>query len=175
MRCLTHFVLFGRHVIYKDKGYTDVLQRRGIRRIKQGGTKCTSRYAAGFTGRLQEREKEMIRVCYYEGCGIVYGEKEPLSDKRITHGLCPKHLEITLNQIRAETRDLTKRTDPFKVLIVEDNTPFRQWFKETLHDRFPSLDLYEAMDGEEALHKAEACGLILCSWISDCLVKTGLS
>ena len=98
----------------------------------------------------------MIRVCYYEGCGIVYGEKEPLSDKRITHGLCPKHLEITLNQIRAETRDLTKRTDPFKVLIVEDNTPFRQWFKETLHDRFPSLDLYEAMDGEEALHKAEA-------------------
>ena len=24
----------------------------------------------------------MIRVCYYKGCGVVYGEKEPLSDKR---------------------------------------------------------------------------------------------
>ena len=22
----------------------------------------------------------MIQVCYYKGCGVVYGEKEPLSD-----------------------------------------------------------------------------------------------
>ena len=44
----------------------------------------------------------MIRVCYYKGCGVVYGEKEPLSDKRITHGLCPKHLKISLKEIKAE-------------------------------------------------------------------------
>ena len=44
----------------------------------------------------------MIRVCYYKGCGVVYGEKEPLSDKRTTHGLCPKHLKISLKEIKAE-------------------------------------------------------------------------
>jgi len=44
----------------------------------------------------------MIRVCYYKGCGLVYGEKEPLSDKNTTHGLCPKHLKISLKEIRAE-------------------------------------------------------------------------
>ena len=44
----------------------------------------------------------MIQVCYYKGCGIVYGEKEPLSDMRITHGLCPKHLKISLKEIGDE-------------------------------------------------------------------------
>jgi hypothetical protein len=44
----------------------------------------------------------MIRVCYYKGCGVVYGEKEPLSDKRTTHGLCPKHLKISLKEIKSE-------------------------------------------------------------------------
>jgi hypothetical protein len=44
----------------------------------------------------------MIRVCYYKGCGVVYGEKDPLSDKRTTHGLCPKHLKISLKEIKAE-------------------------------------------------------------------------
>ena len=44
----------------------------------------------------------MIRVCYYKGCGVVYGEKELLPDKRITHGLCPKHLKISLKEIKAE-------------------------------------------------------------------------
>jgi hypothetical protein len=44
----------------------------------------------------------MIRVCYYRGCEVVYGEKEPLSDKRTTHGLCPKHLNISLKEIKAE-------------------------------------------------------------------------
>ena len=43
----------------------------------------------------------MIRVCYYKGCGVVYGEKKPLSDKSITHGLCPKHLKIYLKEIKA--------------------------------------------------------------------------
>ena len=44
----------------------------------------------------------MIRVCYYKGCGVVYGEKKPLSDKNTTHGLCPKHLKISLKEIKAE-------------------------------------------------------------------------
>ena len=47
----------------------------------------------------------MIRVCYYKGCGVVYGEKEPLSDKRTTHGLCPKHLKISLKEIKAEMEE----------------------------------------------------------------------
>ena len=46
----------------------------------------------------------MIRVCYYKGCGVVYGEKEPLSDKRTTHGLCPNHLKISLKEIKAEMK-----------------------------------------------------------------------
>ena len=44
----------------------------------------------------------MIRVCYYKGCGVVYGAVKPLSDKRTTHGLCPKHLKISLKEIKAE-------------------------------------------------------------------------
>ena len=44
----------------------------------------------------------MIRVCYYKGCGVVYGAIKPLSDKRTTHGLCPKHLKISLKEIKAE-------------------------------------------------------------------------
>lgn len=44
----------------------------------------------------------MIRVCYYQGCGVVFGEKKPLSDKRITHGLCPKHRKVSLKEIKTE-------------------------------------------------------------------------
>jgi len=46
----------------------------------------------------------MIRVCYYLGCGVAYGEKKPLPDKRVTHGLCPKHLKISLKEIKAEMK-----------------------------------------------------------------------
>ena len=42
----------------------------------------------------------MIQVCYYKGCGIIYGEKEPLQDKSVTHGLCPVHHEIALKELR---------------------------------------------------------------------------
>jgi CheY-like chemotaxis protein len=97
----------------------------------------------------------MIQVCYYRGCGAVYGEKEPLSDKQITHGLCPKHLEIALKEIKAEMEKLMERTGSIRVLIVEDSTLFRQLFKETLHDRFPSIEIYEALDGEEAFLQVE--------------------
>ena len=97
----------------------------------------------------------MIQVCYYKGCGVVYGEKEPLSDKRETHGLCPKHLEISLREIKAEMEKLMHKTGSFRVLIVEDSTLFRQLFKEVLHNRFPSVEVDEAIDGGEALQKVE--------------------
>ncbi len=42
-----------------------------------------------------------------------------------------------------------------KVLIVEDSTLFRQLFKEALQDRFPSIEIYEAIDGEEAQQEIE--------------------
>ncbi len=98
---------------------------------------------------------KMIRVCYYKGCGVVYGEKEPLSDKSITHGLCPKHHEISLKALKAEIEKLRKKAGSFKVLIVEDSTLFRQSFKESLHNRFPSVEIYEAVDGKEALEQVE--------------------
>jgi len=97
----------------------------------------------------------MIRVCYYKGCGVVFGEKEPFSDKTITHGLCPKHHEISLKDLKAEIEKLRDRADGFKVLIVEDSTLFRQLFKESLHNRFPSVEINEAIDGEEALRQVE--------------------
>jgi len=50
----------------------------------------------------------MIRVCYYKGCGVVYGEKEPLADKNTTHGLCPKHFKISLKEIKAEMGKYSK-------------------------------------------------------------------
>ena len=47
-------------------------------------------------------------------------------------------------------------TGSFRLLIVEDSTLFRQLLKETLHDRFPSVEIYQAKDGEEALRQVEA-------------------
>jgi|PlaIllAssembly_1097288.scaffolds.fasta_scaffold15219_4 hypothetical protein len=44
----------------------------------------------------------MIRVCYYRGCGVVYGEKEPISDEGVTYGLCPKHLVVSQRELEAE-------------------------------------------------------------------------
>ena len=98
----------------------------------------------------------MIQVCYYKGCGVVYGEKEPLSDKRETHGLCPKHLKVSIKEIRAEMKKLMHRKGGLRVLIVEDSTLFRQLLKETMQDRFPSVEIYEAGNGEEAFQKIEA-------------------
>jgi len=40
-----------------------------------------------------------------------------------------------------------------KTLIVEDNNIFRHSLKELLATRFPSMDVEEAADGEEALQK----------------------
>ncbi len=41
-----------------------------------------------------------------------------------------------------------------RVLIVEDNRKFREAFKKSLGDYFPSMVFEEAGDGEEALQKA---------------------
>jgi PleD family two-component response regulator len=97
----------------------------------------------------------MIQVCYYKGCGVIFGEKEPLSDKRETHGLCPKHLEISLREIKAKMEKRKNKAGSFKTLIVDDNAVFRQLLKLTL-DRFLSIEIYEAADGEEALEKIES-------------------
>jgi DNA-binding NarL/FixJ family response regulator len=43
-----------------------------------------------------------------------------------------------------------------KIVIVEDNVPFRQSLKEVLHSRFLPLVVEEAGDGDEALQKIDA-------------------
>jgi CheY-like chemotaxis protein len=97
----------------------------------------------------------MIQVCYYKGCGLVYGEKEPYSDKSETHGLCPKHLKICLQEIKAEVERAMGNRRTFKVLIVEDSALFRESFTSSLVDRFPGVEFHGAGDGEEALQKVE--------------------
>lgn len=43
-----------------------------------------------------------------------------------------------------------------RVLLVEDNQTYRKAFKENLCEHFPSLDVDEAENGEEALQKIRA-------------------
>ncbi len=43
-----------------------------------------------------------------------------------------------------------------RVLIVEDNAFFLQFFRETLRSRFPFMEISEATDGEEAVQKVKA-------------------
>ena len=45
------------------------------------------------------------------------------------------------------------RVDMKRILIVEDNAFFLQFLKETMHLRFPSIDMLEAANGEEAMQK----------------------
>ena len=45
-----------------------------------------------------------------------------------------------------------------KTLLVEDNATFRESLRELLCSRFPSMDVGEAADGEEALR--EIAGLV---------------
>ena len=40
-----------------------------------------------------------------------------------------------------------------KTLIVEDSAIFRKLLKETLRSRYPSMEIFEAGDGEEAMQK----------------------
>lgn len=39
----------------------------------------------------------------------------------------------------------------YRVLVVEDSTIFRTLLKETLQSRFPSMEILEAVDGEEVM------------------------
>jgi len=48
---------------------------------------------------------------------------------------------------------LILRVDMKRILIVEDNAFFLQFLKETMHLRFPSIDMLEAANGEEAMQK----------------------
>jgi CheY-like chemotaxis protein len=89
-------------------------------------------------------EEKMIQVRHYMGFGVIDGGKDPLSDKRKTYGPRRKHPQISL-----------KATGSFRVSIVEDSSLFRQLFRETLHNRFPSVEIYEAIDGEGALLQVE--------------------
>jgi DNA-binding NarL/FixJ family response regulator len=43
-----------------------------------------------------------------------------------------------------------------KTLIVEDNVSFREMLKEKLQSLFPSMVIYEAAEGNEALEKVDA-------------------
>ena len=43
-----------------------------------------------------------------------------------------------------------------KTLIVEDNATFRNTFKEALCQRFPSMEVEEAVDSDQALEKVKA-------------------
>jgi CheY-like chemotaxis protein len=71
------------------------------------------------------------------------------------HGLCSSHLEISLNEIRDDIEKLRDVTRTFKILVVEDGPFFRELFKLTLQNRFPTVEIYEAVDGEQAFRKVE--------------------
>ncbi len=43
----------------------------------------------------------------------------------------------------------------FKVLIVEDNTTFRQMLKEVLYARFPMMEIAEEPDGSELFRRID--------------------
>jgi len=43
-----------------------------------------------------------------------------------------------------------------KTLIVEDSAIYRKLLKDTLRSRFPSMEIIEAEDGEEAMKKMRA-------------------
>jgi DNA-binding NarL/FixJ family response regulator len=45
------------------------------------------------------------------------------------------------------------RSDMKRILIVEDSTIFRTLLKETLQSQFPSMEILEAGDGEEAMEE----------------------
>jgi len=50
----------------------------------------------------------------------------------------------------------TSKEAHVKILIVEDSHSFRQVLRESLHSRFPSVEIFEAADGEKVLQIVEA-------------------
>ncbi len=55
-----------------------------------------------------------------------------------------------------ERREKSIQPNMKRILLVEDNAYFMQFLKETLHARLPSIDIFEAKNGEEALQRIEA-------------------
>lgn len=43
-----------------------------------------------------------------------------------------------------------------RILVVEDSTIFRTMLKETLQSRFPTMEIFEATDGKEAMRQVAA-------------------
>lgn len=61
-----------------------------------------------------------------------------------------------MNSIQDANSNKTRKRSPmFKILIVDPNDPFRQSLKKVLVNRFPSVDIQEAADGNEGLQKVE--------------------
>ena len=61
-----------------------------------------------------------------------------------------------MNSIQDANSNKTRKRSPmFKILIVDPNDPFRQSLKKILVNRFPSVDIQEAADGNEGLQKVE--------------------
>jgi hypothetical protein len=48
----------------------------------------------------------MIRVCYL--CKRVIGEKEPLGDRSVSHGLCDECVPVEAARIEAEFAEIEK-------------------------------------------------------------------
>jgi DNA-binding NarL/FixJ family response regulator len=44
----------------------------------------------------------------------------------------------------------------YKILLVEDNAPFRKSLREVLHNRFPQVLIEEAGNGKETLEKMDS-------------------
>ena len=54
---------------------------------------------------------------------------------------------------KGNSSDKRAKATASRLLIVEDSAIFRKLLKETLHSRFPSMEILEAADGEEAMQK----------------------
>ena len=50
----------------------------------------------------------------------------------------------------------TSKEINLKILIVEDSHSFRQFFRENLRSRFPSVEIFEAAEGKKVLQIVEA-------------------
>ena len=62
-----------------------------------------------------------------------------------------------MNSIQDANSNKTRKRSPmFKILIVDPNDPFRRSLKKVLVNRFPFVDIQEAVDGYEGLQKVEA-------------------
>jgi DNA-binding NarL/FixJ family response regulator len=59
---------------------------------------------------------------------------------------------IQISRVRPEGGQIRAH----RVLVVEDSTIFRTLLKETLQSRFPSIEILEAADGEEAMKEITA-------------------